>query len=231
MKKIILILSFILIIGNYSHAIDYGLPGDLPTIEALINLHKQMKKNEQASLAQCASITAEQERTTNVSGKISEIRSTINKKMCDVNSYIVLATTIINTTTNLKNLKDELNEFVFETSPLIIQKPYTAKYFYNAEQRIQHSIERLAKLIGGFSVESLNVLKASMDEKFKLLYIIDSTINEMRYTLRIASNYIKYSNGDPSLKATLIELVPAIAKSKTMEKLIIKWKQKQNIQN
>lgn len=51
MKKILLILLFIVGSFTYSHA-GIEFPADMPTITALINLHKKMAKAEDASVNQ-----------------------------------------------------------------------------------------------------------------------------------------------------------------------------------
>ena len=51
MKKILLILLFIVGSFTYSHA-GIEFPADMPTITALINLHKKMAKAEDAYIEQ-----------------------------------------------------------------------------------------------------------------------------------------------------------------------------------
>lgn len=217
--KLLVLFTIILLVSNYSYGIDYANPKDLPTIEALIELHKQMKKHEKSSLTQVATITAEQEVTTDITKKISDIKTTINKKMSDINSYIVFASTITNVTLKLQKLINEYEDYITKTGALVIKKPYAATYYYNSHMRLKSSIDRLKTSIVGFSAAGINVLKASMDEKFKLLYQIDATINSMRYIMHSSTNYIKYCGREAMIFKNANEIFTEEFKSRTSKKL------------
>lgn len=207
------------------YGIDYANPKDLPTIEALIELHKQMKKQEQSSLTQVATITAEQEVTTDISKKISDIKTTLNKRMSDINSFIVMATTITTTTTKLQKLINEYNDFITEIGPIVVKKPYCSIYYANAHLKLANSVSQLKKQILSFSTQTLSLVGldlyvATAKEKFKMIYKIDSTINQMRYIIHISSNYIKYAGAEYFLKK---QYVSNEFKAETSNKLIEQW--------
>lgn len=222
--RYILLIGSILFMVQQSFGIDYSTPKDLPTIEALIECHKEMKKNEKASLTQVTTVTAEQEITTDISQKISDIKTTINKKMSDVNSYIIFATTIANTTIHLEDLIKEYEAFITKIGPIVIKKPYTTNVYYNAQKKIYNAIDMLRKNIAGLTASQLNILKASMDEKFKLLYLIDGTISQMRYTISTSANYIKYASMEEVLIRTANDLFPKYYQSTLVRKLGQQWK-------
>ena len=67
------------------------IPKDLPTIEALIALHKCIKKDEDQALGRVATSFGEQSMVTKGAHKFNEVRTTLNTKMSNAHSYLVLA--------------------------------------------------------------------------------------------------------------------------------------------
>lgn len=220
-------LIFLMIIFSWTSCfaqIDYSLPKDAPALEALIALHKIMKKKEQESLSQLSAVTGSQEITTSFTKKISDVQTTIYNKMNDVNSYIILATTITDVSMKLADLAKEVATFETEMGALVLKKPFVAKHYIAVQRNIKTTVEKLYTSILSFTAQGLNIFVASNDEKLKLLYLIDSSINDLRYSIRNATLYMKYTNGKGGLMATMDELVSKNARMKISTQLIYKWK-------
>lgn len=207
-------------------AIDFTPPSDLPTIEALIALHKEMKKNEDSALTQVATITAEQEVTTNISSKISDIKQTLNMRMNDVNSYLVLASTLTNTTLRLSDLIEEYSNFITECSPIVAKKPYVAASYTTAQKLMADETSRLTKSIAAYTATGVNLLKATMDEKFKLISLIDSSVSRMRSALSRSRNYIVYTSQTGLTTFTVRDIVTSDIMEQTANSLIDIWNRK-----
>ena len=77
------------------------IPKDLPTIEALIALHKCIKKDEDQALGRVATSFGEQSLVTKGANKFNEVRTTLNTKMSNAHSYLVLAGAISSTANSL----------------------------------------------------------------------------------------------------------------------------------
>lgn len=69
----------------------YVLPKDLPTIEALIALHKAVKKDEDQALQRVATSFGEQSLLTKGAVKFNDVRTTLDTKLSNAHSYLVLA--------------------------------------------------------------------------------------------------------------------------------------------
>lgn len=67
------------------------IPKDLPTIEALIALHKAVKKDEDKAMQRVAASFGEQSLLTKEAGKFNDVRTTLNTKLDNAHSYLVLA--------------------------------------------------------------------------------------------------------------------------------------------
>ena len=70
--------------SNISYAVV--IPKDLPTIEALIALHKCIKKDEDQALGRVATSFGEQSLVTKGANKFNEVRTTLNTKMSNAHS-------------------------------------------------------------------------------------------------------------------------------------------------
>lgn len=229
-KGLVFFLLFLLSVGPYSYAIDYSNPKDMPTIELLIALHKEMKKNEKSSLTELATVTLEQEATTDYAKKFSDVKTTIHRKMSDINSYILFATTIVTTTTKLKNLIKEYEDFNTVSLNMVKKKPFVSIYYVNVQKKLKDCTDRLVSSFAKFEIgDALNLLTASMDEKFKLLYSIDSTIEQMKYMLHVATNYIKYASNSSFMAKSIKEMFPEEFKAKTAKKLVEQWNQSKGL--
>ena len=107
MKVKILILVFLLSLCNAtpSHAFDY--PNDQPTIEALISLHKLIKKEEEKALEKVSVSYGEQSLVTNGATKFNDVRMTLNSKLNNAYSYVILGAALASTGTDLYRLIDQ----------------------------------------------------------------------------------------------------------------------------
>lgn len=65
------------------------IPKDLPTIEALIALHKAVKKDEDKAMQRVAASFGEQSLLTKGAGKFNDVRTTLNTKLDNAHSYLV----------------------------------------------------------------------------------------------------------------------------------------------
>lgn len=224
MKKYIMALALILSMSPLPiKAIDTSLPGDLPTLEALIALHKEMKKNEDTALTQVTTVTAEQEVTTNISSKISDIKQTLNTRLNDVNSYLMFATTITNTTQKLQYLINEYENFIKVCTPVVKEKPQVSVRYAGTHKQLAEETKRLSKSITAFSATGLNILKASMDEKYKLIYLIDDSITRMRGVISKNRNYILYTAGRNMWTADVRDIITDPMMKSVSDRLIQQW--------
>ena len=79
-KLVIIVFVLSLCYATPSYAFDY--PNDQPTIEALISLHKLIKKEEEKALEKVAVSYGEQSLVTKGATKFNDVRMTLNSKLC-----------------------------------------------------------------------------------------------------------------------------------------------------
>ena len=81
------------------------IPKDLPTIEALIALHKAVKKDEDKAMQRVVASFGEQSLVTKGAGKFNDVRTTLNTKLDNAHSYLVLAGAISSTANALGHIE------------------------------------------------------------------------------------------------------------------------------
>lgn len=225
MKPSIILFALVMILCPVkTFAIDPAPPKDVPTIEALISLHKRMKKAEDKALTQAAAYTAEQSLTTKITKKAVDIKSILDRKISDAHSYIIFASSMTTTVLHLSRLIEQYKNFTTKTAGIVTKKPFVAVYYANANYRVAKEVKRLQRMILTISGTGLNLLKASMDEKFKLIYLIDNSIETMREYLSDASIYIALADNTGFKFYQVEDIIKSEVLSDISKKLIEKWK-------
>ena len=84
-----------------SHAAVYSLPRDPSTIEALISLHKLIKGEEDKALAKVTTSFGEQSVITKGAGKFNAVRTTLDSRLSNGYSYVILAGALGSTASDL----------------------------------------------------------------------------------------------------------------------------------
>ena len=87
------------------------IPKDLPTIEALIALHKAIKKDEDKALTRVATSYGEQSLIEKGAEKFNDVRTTLDTRLNNAYSYLVLAGAISSTANSLYQLVTEYKDF------------------------------------------------------------------------------------------------------------------------
>ena len=82
----ICLMLFLLVPGTATAVV---IPKDLPTIEALIALHKCIKKDEDQALGRVATSFGEQSLVTKGANKFNEVRTTLNTKMSNALCFAI----------------------------------------------------------------------------------------------------------------------------------------------
>ena len=178
MKKIILIL--LLFLSTYNSWAGIVGPDDLPTISALIELHKQMAKAEELSVHQVSASYLEQEVATENTTKFHEVRKTLNSKLNNAHQWIILAAAMSKTTLDVGNATKEYIQFTKLMSNNLFRKPQIAWYFAETNYNVAKRISLLKNSITLLVASETNILKASLDERIEVIYNIQEQIAVIR---------------------------------------------------
>ena len=206
-------------------ALAYVLPKDLPTIEALISLHKAVKKDEDQALQRVATSFGEQSLLTKGAIKFNDVRTTLDTKLSNAHSYLVLAGAISSTANSLYQLVRDYKDFTSNTFIHVSKKPFVAWYYADANVAISREVKHCYKLYAFVAASGINLMKASMDEKLNLVMTLKTTIDKARYIIDNANLYC-FLITDCGWKPDYIwEILNSSVKDEIADKVINKWKQ------
>ena len=155
---IICILAVAILYPSEAHAFDY--PNDQPTIEALISLHKLIKKEEEKALEKVAASYGEQSLVTKGATKFNDVRMTLNSKLNNAYSYVILGTALASTGTDLYRLIDTYAKFTKNTAKYAFKKPAVAWYYTEANFACAREIKNIKQMYATLTASGLNVMPA-----------------------------------------------------------------------
>lgn len=201
----------------------FDFPWDLPTFEALMALHKAVKKDEDQAVARIATSFGEQSLVTNGAKKFNDVRSTLDSKLNNAYSYVVLAGAISSTANSLYMLTKEYKDFTVNTYKYVSEKPFVAWYYADANVAIAREIKHARKLYASVAASGINLMKASMDEKLNLVMTLKNTIDNARRIIDNANLYC-YLVTDCGWKPDYIwEILTSSVKDEIVEGVVGKW--------
>ena len=220
-RKIIVATLAAALLPFKSHAFDF--PKDLPTFEALMALHKAVKKDEDQALARIATSFGEQSLVTKGAEKFNDLRSTLDTKLNNAHSYVVLAAAISSTASSLYLLTKEYKDFTANTYKYVSKKPFVAWYYTEANVAIAREIKHAQKLYVTVAASGINLMKASMDEKLNLVMTLKDSIENARRIIDNANLYC-YLVTDCGWKPDYIwEILTSDVKDEIVSAVIGKW--------
>lgn len=220
-RKIIIVTLAAALLPFKSLAFDF--PKDLPTFEALMALHKAVKKDEDQALARIATSFGEQSLVTKGAEKFNDVRSTLDTRLNNAHSYVVLAAAISSTASSLYLLTKEYKDFTANTYKYVSKKPFVAWYYTEANVAIAREIKHAQKLYVTVAASGINLMKASMDEKLNLVITLKDSIENARRIIDNANLYC-YLVTDCGWKPDYIwEILTSDVKDEIVTAVIGKW--------
>lgn len=191
MKKRNLLITGLLLVSLLlpRPALAFDFPKDLPTIEALMALHKCVKKDEDQAMQRVAMSFGEQSLITKGAQKFNDVRSTLDTKLSNAHSYLVLAGAVSSTANSLYMLMREYGDFTSTTFKNVKKKSFVAWYYADANLAVSREIKHCYKLYASVAASGINLMKASMDEKLNLVMTLKRSIDNARYIIDNANLY------------------------------------------
>lgn len=217
----ILVLMFAVLFPTKSFA--YVLPKDLPTIEALIALHKAIKKDEDQALTRVATSFGEQSLITKGANKFNDVRTALDTRLSNANSYLVLAGAISSTANSLYQLVRDYKDFTSHTFKYVSDKPFVAWYYTDANVAIAREIKHCYKLYATVAASGINLMKASMDEKLNLVLTLKTSIDRVRGIIDNANLYCYLVTNCGWKPDYIWEILNSNVKDEIVNKVINQW--------
>ena len=168
MRRLVVIFTVLMAFGSSCHAIEY--PKNAPLIEALIQLHKDMKHAED-----------------NARDDFHDVKTTLNTKLSNAYSYVLLAAALSGTANSLYKLINEYADFTSSMASTVTSKPMVGWYYAEAVYACEREIKNIKALYTTMTASGLNIMKASMDEKLNMIFQIKASIDSMLRIIEDAS--------------------------------------------
>ena len=222
-RKLTIIALVALLLPLKSFAFDF--PKDLPTFEALMALHKAVKKDEDQALARIATSFGEQSLVTKGAEKFNDVRSTLDTKLNNAYSYVVLAAAISSTASSLYLLTKEYKDFTANTYKYVTKKPFVTWYYADANLAIAREIKHAQKLYATVAASGINLMKASMDEKMNLVMSLKDTIENARRIIDNANLWCYLMTNCGWKPDYIWEILTSDVKDEIVGAVINKWNQ------
>ena len=180
MKRFAIIFMCVVLCLPSAHAEVFDVPDDLPTIEALIHLHKLMKAEEDDAMQRVVTSFGEQSLVTKGTKKFNDVRTTLDTKLSNAYSYVVLAGAISSTANSLYRLINDYADFTSSTMSTMAHKPMVGWYYSEAVYACEREIRGIKRMFATLSATGVNIMKATMEEKLEIVLELKTRIDVMR---------------------------------------------------
>lgn len=162
------------------------LPHDLPTIEALIDQHKECMSAEDASNKQLAANASIKAMVKDVAKKYDEVKSTLDKKSGDALAYLSLAAEMSRCVTNTVRLTKEYSEFTRFAAAHTSSKPMVAWYTLEANNKVYKELKNIRKMYLAVAASETKFFRATNKERMNIIWTLNECIVRMRDVIQQA---------------------------------------------
>lgn len=199
------------------------VPEDLPTLEALIYLHKSMKKDEKAALENLTVATGTQMTVKSNAEKFNQARTTLNSKINDGMAWLTLASAVTNTIVELKDFIKEYYDFSKNTYESIDDNAFVLAYYTECCNNLSEQVKDAVRIYKKFAASGLNLIKATMKERMAYIYSLQAIISRCRSVIHQADYKCRVLL-NPSIKVHYIwEILNSKVLDKAAKTVIAKW--------
>ena len=169
------LIIFAIMVGmTFPHTGRAGiLPNDLPTIEALIDQHKECMSAEDESNRQLAANASIKAMVKDVAQKYDDVKTILDKKSNDALSYLALAAEMSRCVTN--TAADHLKG-----------KPLVAWYAFEANYKVSKEIKNIRKLYLAVAASETQFFRATNKERMNIIWTLNQSITNMRDVIQQA---------------------------------------------
>lgn len=199
-------------------------PSDISTIEALIELHKEVAKQQSRAVARIGKSTESQLLIKEGAGKVEDNNSTMQSKMTNVHSWTLLAGTLTQVAQELTSLISECKEFQTTTFGAFKKNPSTLWYYYKSNEELVQEIKRARSIFMGLGASATGIMHATMEEKLKISYKVVDIVANARRIIRRAGIYVTTMVPHEPINLTGKSLLSDETKKQLIQTTVSIWK-------
>lgn len=177
---------------------------DLASQPALIENHKLNVKKERSCLAEMTFWTGETNATAEEAKGFNKVKVQLQSKLKVINSYLLLAEAAIGLTTDAVTLTTETANYLKQSAEAVAAKPWMSWYFAETVTKLKKEVERSSKMLVHLGITSMNLARASNDQRTRLIFFIKDTVRRCLSIIRSGQCMMGIRFGQP-LNLTLVK--------------------------
>ena len=199
------------------------LPHDLPTIEALIDQHKECMSAEDASNKQLAANATIKAMVKDVAKKYDEVKSTLDKKSGDALAYLSLAAEMSRCVTNTVRLTKEYSEFTRFAAEHAGSKPMVAWYTLEANNKVYKELKNIRKMYLAVAATETKFFRATNKERMNIIWTLNQSIMNMRDVIQQAYTWCDLLVGGYVRESHIWEIIDMSVLEEIGKSVIKEW--------
>lgn len=223
MRKILFIAICLVVSSLSARAGSYSLPSDMPTVEALMNLHKILATWEDASMKQVALSKVAQDTVTGKTNKFYQVRDMLNSKMEVGYQWVTLASLVSRLTLSTVNLLKDYKDFQKTFAKSVKKEPIVILNYATTNYNLYNKITLMEKTLATVFASEAGIFKADMKERMEMLMVLEGEVDELRSIIRDASWWIYCMSGDDYRIDYIWEILNNDVLNKIAQDLCVKW--------
>lgn len=221
MKRVIIISLIIAFLGMTSNTFAVT---DIPTLEAMISLHKMTNTKELAIREKLTWLNAGQIVTKQETTGFKKTMDIYHQRLQDAQGWMQLATTLASLGMKIYNTEKDMEEF-FAASPELVKKgAIPAAVYASGVYKIQKDIRKAIKDLATLEISNLNILRSTMKQKLQLVYFIDATISSIRSTMEYTLFYCRWCTRSEFIRENIRYLFTTEMSKDAAGKALELWK-------
>lgn len=158
----------------------FDFPNDLPTIEALMSLHKLSASEEQKALNRLNLSLATTTGIEKVTSKFQQGRELLDTRTNSIYSYVLFAARLAFLTKGFSELTTSFTHFTAASSSDLFKKPTCAWYYAEAVSACRQEIKNMTAMLGRLGIAQIDLLQATMAEKLELIATIQVAVDNCK---------------------------------------------------
>lgn len=155
-------------------------PADLPTIEALIALHKSIAKAEKEARTKITASEVIESENKSLVTKFHEKRDILDSKLTNIYSYVIFAASLGELAADVVRLTKDYKDFNENTYKYVLKKPFIMWYYKGVTEELIREVKYCKNSIVQLTLSGTDLLRLSMSDKMKLIYDLKGSITRAR---------------------------------------------------
>lgn len=180
MRNLLILLLFMPLVMALPARADITPPSDVPTVEALIALHKTLAKWEQAARNNIVLGITEQNNISTHTNKFHQARTMLNSKLEAGHQWIILAAGISQLSLSVVDLTKEFVEYTKYFTKYVKKKPVIAFQYAISSYQIEQKVNLLTKSMMTLGASSFGAYKASMKERQQMVWELEAEVESIK---------------------------------------------------